>query len=96
LGHPSFKYLKNCIYEVVCWSGFIFFQCEICELAKHQRSSFPAQTYKPSKPFSIILSDVWGPNRINSLSNKKWFITFTYDHTRLCWVYLLKEKTKVE
>lgn len=40
-------------------------------------------------------SDVWGHNRTCTLSNKKWFITFTDDHTRLCWVYLLKEKSKV-
>ena len=27
---------------------------------------------------------------------KKWFVTFINDHTRLTWVYLMKEKSKVE
>ena len=31
------------------------------------------------------------PNR----THKKWFITFIDDHTRLCWVYLLTDKTEV-
>ena len=26
---------------------------------------------------------------------KKWFISFTDDHTRVCWVYLLCDKSKV-
>ena len=25
----------------------------------------------------------------------KWFVTFIDDHTHLCWVYLMKEKSKV-
>jgi len=43
----------------------------------------------------MIHGDVWGPNRTSTLSNKKSFITFMYDNTRLCWVYLLKEKSEV-
>jgi len=62
LGHPSFKYLKTVFPKLFADKDFSSFQCEICELAKHHRNSFPAQTYKPSKPFSIIHSDVWGPN----------------------------------
>ena len=96
LGHPSFRYLKYLFPKLFMNKDPSFFKCEICELAKHHRVAFPSQPYKPSKPFSIIHSDVWGPNRISTLSNKRWFITFTDDHTRLCWVYLLKEKSEVE
>jgi len=83
--HLSFKYLKTVFLKLFVDKDFSSFQCEICEIAKHYRNSFPSQTYKPSKPFCIIHCDVWGPNRISSLSNKRWFITFTDDHTRLCW-----------
>ena len=66
---------------------------EICELAKHNRSPFPLQPYKPSKTFSIIHSDVWGPSTITTFSRKKWFITFINDHTKITWAYLLREKS---
>lgn len=30
------------------------FQCEVCQLLKHTRTSYPLQLYKPSNPFSMI------------------------------------------
>ena len=42
----------------------------------------------------LIHSNIWGPSCILSLTNKRWFVTFTDDHTRVCWVYLLKEKSE--
>ena len=73
-----------------------FFQCEICKLAKHHRSTFSIQPYQPSKHFLLIHTDIWGPSRISTRCGKKWFVTFIDDHTRVCWVCLLKEKSKVE
>ena len=67
----------------------------MCELAKHHRASFPKSKYKPSIPFTLIHSDLWGPSRIPNKTHKKWFITFIDDHTRMCWVYLLTDKTEV-
>jgi hypothetical protein len=95
LGHPSFRYLKYLFPKLFHNKDLSFFNCEACEFAKHHRSSFPIQPYKPSKPFSVIHSDVWGPNRTSTLSLKKWFITFIDDHSRVCWVYLLKGKSDV-
>ena len=97
LGHPSFRYLKHLFPKLFVNKDPSMLHCEICEFAKHHRTSFPVQSsYNPSKPFSIIHNYVWGPNKIRTLSNKKWFITFIDDHTRLCWVYLLKEKSEAE
>ena len=73
---------------------FNSFQCEVCELAKHHRAVFSPVPYKASKPFSLIHSDLWGPSRIPNISGIKWFITFIDDHSRVCWVYLLKEKSE--
>lgn len=96
LGHPSFKYLKHLFPKLFGNKDPSLFHCKICVLAKHHRTSFPPQPYKPSKPFTIIHSDVWGPNKTSTPSKKRWFITFTDDHTRLCWVYLLREKSDAE
>ncbi|CAJ2635918.1 unnamed protein product [Trifolium pratense] len=95
LGHPSFPYLKHLFPELFRNKDLSLFKCEACEFAKHHRSHFPLQPYKPSKPFSVIHSDVWGPNRTSTLSHKKLFITFIDDHSRVCWVYLLKGKSDV-
>ena len=95
LGHPSFRYLKH-LFPKLFDKDPSMLHCEICEFVRHHCSSFPVQSYNPSKPFAIIHSDVWGPNKIWTLSNKKWFITFIDDHTKLCWVYLLKEKFEAE
>ena len=55
------------------------------------------QPYKSSKHFTLIHSDIWGPYKIHTISiKKKWFLTLIDDHTRICWVYLLKEKSEVE
>lgn len=95
MGHPSFQYLKH-LFPSLCSNKTIHeLQCEVCELAKHQRTSSKHSSYKPTQPFSLIHSDLWGPSRSPNRTQTKWFITFIDDHTRLCWVYLLKDKTKV-
>lgn len=34
--------------------------------------------------------------KLNLCLEKKWFVTFINDHTRLCWVYLMEKKLEVE
>ena len=31
-----------------------------------------------------------------TLTDKRWFVTFIDDHTRLCWIYLMNKKPNVE
>ena len=38
---------------------------------------------------------IYGDPHVPLIGHKKWFITFIDDHTRLCWVYLLTDKTEV-
>ena len=49
-----------------------------------------------SKLFSINHSDIWGPSKVNNITGPRWFIIFIDDHTRLCWVFQLKEKFVIE
>lgn len=48
LGHPSLPYLKRVFPS----------QCESCELAKYQRTSFPYSIYKSSSTFAMIHNDM--------------------------------------
>ena len=56
MGHPSFQYLKH-LFPTICSNKNFVFQCEICQLAKHQRTSFQKSKYQPSKPFTMIYGD---------------------------------------
>lgn len=95
LEHPKFSYLKLLFPTLFKNKNDTNFKCEVCELSKHHCTPFPAQTYKVSKPFSLIHSDVWGPLCFTNVFGAKWFVTFIDDHTQVCWVYLLKEKSEV-
>ncbi|RVX11419.1 Retrovirus-related Pol polyprotein from transposon TNT 1-94 [Vitis vinifera] len=65
------------------------------KFAKHTRTVYPQIPYKPSTVFSLVHSDVWGPSRIKNISGTRWFVTFVDDHTRVTWVFLMKEKSEV-
>ena len=95
LGHLSFPYLSKLFPVLFRNKNPLLFQCEICQLAKHTRSTYSISPYKSSKPFSIIHSDVWGPSRVPNITGAKWFVSFVDDHTRLTWIYLMKEKSEV-
>ena len=96
LGHPSFSYLKHLFPVLFQKVDPLSFQCESCLLAKSQRKTYIPKPYYASKPFYLFHSDVWGPSKVTTISGKKWFVTFINDHTRLCWVYLMREKSEVE
>lgn len=72
-----------------------YFNCAICQLAKHTRSSYLSLSYTTIYPFSMIHSDVWGPLKVKNITGAWWFISLIDDHTRLTWVFLMKEKSEV-
>ncbi|TYK24437.1 reverse transcriptase [Cucumis melo var. makuwa] len=63
--------------------------------SKQHRVFFPSQPYKPTQPFILVHSDVWGPSKVTTSSEKRWFVTFIDNHTRLTWVYLITDKSEV-
>ncbi|RVW93875.1 Retrovirus-related Pol polyprotein from transposon TNT 1-94 [Vitis vinifera] len=69
--------------------------CVQSQICKHTRTVYPQIPYKPSTVFSLVHSDVWGPSRIKNISGTRWFVTFVDDHTRVTWVFLMKEKSEV-
>jgi transposase InsO family protein len=68
--------------------------CDSCEYAKFtkkpirkERVSPPADTFGAE-----IHSDVWGPSPVSSLRGRKYYITFTDDHSRYTRIQLLRTK----
>ena len=94
LGHPTFPYLKALFPSLFKNKDSSLLHCDFCQLATQTCVLFLARIYKPSQPFSLLHSDMWGPSRVNNLSKAKWFITFIDDYSRTTWVYLLKEKSE--
>ncbi|KAA0066242.1 Beta-galactosidase [Cucumis melo var. makuwa] len=95
LGHPNFTYMKYLFPHLFLKIDVSSLSCDVCIRAKQHRVSFPSQPYKPTQPFTLIHSDVWGPSKVTTLSGKRWFVTFIDDHTRLTWVYLITDKSEV-
>ena len=87
-----FPYLKRLFPSLFKNINMSQFNCEVCELAKHQHSVFQARPYKKSTPFTLIHSDIWDPSSVPNLSNIRWFISLIDDHSWLCWIYLMKKK----
>ncbi|KAA0042115.1 Retrovirus-related Pol polyprotein from transposon TNT 1-94 [Cucumis melo var. makuwa] len=44
---------------------------------------------------TLIHTDVWGPSKVTTSSEKRWFVTFIDDHTRLTWIFLISDKSEV-
>jgi hypothetical protein len=95
LGHASFGYLKKLFPSLFVTIDVSSFQCDVCELAKSHRASFPLILNKSPIPFMVIHSDVWGPSKVTSLGGSRWFVTFIDDCTRMTWVCLMKSKSEV-
>ena len=71
LGHPSFNILKIIFFDLFKGFDLGMFHCEVCELAKHKRVSFPISNTRVSIPFTLIHSDVWGPSTIQNISRAR-------------------------
>ncbi|KAL7726007.1 hypothetical protein ACLKA6_005755 [Drosophila palustris] len=58
-------------------------QCEVCISEKQAASSYKSATEKrTSDLLEIVHSDVCGPMRTNSISGRKYFVTFIDDFSR--------------
>ena len=69
--------------------------CEVCEYAKHKKSTYPSSQTRKSYPLQLIHSDVWGPYKDVSIHDHRWFIVLVDDCTRFTWVFLMKTKLEV-
>src|SRR5258707_15477516 len=71
--------------------------CDSCEFAKSTCKIIQKKTEAPhAQAFGDeIHSDLWGPAPISSLGGRKFYVTFTDDHTRFTRLMLLKSKDEM-
>ncbi|KAI0494964.1 hypothetical protein KFK09_025110 [Dendrobium nobile] len=71
LGHPKFMYIEKLFPHLFINKNLSLFKYETCQLAKHTKSSYLIIPYKPSKPFVLIHSDIWGPSKIKNINGAR-------------------------
>ncbi|KAH9726202.1 hypothetical protein KPL70_008169 [Citrus sinensis] len=68
--------------------------CEGCIYGKMHRLPFPKNSRRAKAPLELVHADICGPTRTLSLNNKRYFIFFVDDYTRMMWIYFLSEKSE--
>jgi transposase InsO family protein len=67
--------------------------CDACEYGKHTRTSYVSHGLRSTSPFVLIHCDVWtSPVWVSGM---KYFVTFIDCYSRMTWIYLMKQKSKV-
>lgn len=65
---------------------------EGCVLGKHSKQPFHDSNFRACRKLELIHSDLCGPLPIPFATGNKYIMTLIDDYTRMCWVYLLKNK----
>jgi len=70
-------------------------QCDACILGNHSKQSFHDSHSRAHRKPELIHSYLCGPMHVPSTNGNKYTMTFIDDYLRMCWVYLLKNKSDV-
>ncbi|KAL4011672.1 hypothetical protein IC575_028733 [Cucumis melo] len=93
LGHPSLFVLKKLYPEFRSLSSL---NCDSCQFAKfHRLNSSPRVNKRASAPFELVHYDIWDPYPVVSQTGFRYFVTFVDDHSRLTWLYLMKNRSEL-
>ena len=71
------------------------FHCKGCKLGKQIQLAYPSSTTRPSHPFDLVHSDVWGPSPFASKGGHKHYAIFVDDHSRYNLVYFMKHRSQL-
>ena len=69
--------------------------CDACILGKHSKQPFHSYSSRVSRKLGLIHSNLCGPMLVTTTNGNKYMLTFIDDYSRMCWVYLLKDKSQV-
>ena len=72
LGHPNLDKLHLLVPSL---SNVMSFQCELCQLGRHNRISYDSRVNKHVvSPFVLVHFDIWGPNWVCSTLGYFYFV----------------------
>ena len=81
-GLPKTKFLKDKI-------------CDACQLGKQIKSSFKKKKdISTSRPLELLHLDLFGPNDVASLGEKRYAFVIVDDYSRYTWILFLSHKNE--
>ena len=93
LCHPNISKLRKMVSH---FSSLSSLECELCQLKKHTRVSFPKRLeFRTKSPFELVHTIVWGLSRTASILGFRYFITFIDDFSYCTWLFLMKNRTEL-
>ncbi|KAH9780126.1 hypothetical protein KPL71_007968 [Citrus sinensis] len=97
LGHMSERGLRELSKQGVLGEDKIepLEFCEECVLGKSSRVKFSTGTHVSRGTLEYIHADLWGPAQTTSLGGARYFLSLIDDHSRMVWVYVLRNKDEV-
>lgn len=98
LGHANEEYVKKAIESSfgVKSTHWKINSCEPCIMGKMHRQQFPKLSESStSEVLELIHSDVCGPMKTESLSKKRFILTFIDDYSRFVFNYFIRTKDEV-
>ena len=67
--------------------------CDVCQVSKHKRHSFPSESnYRAKQKLELVHTDLLTVDT-PSMGSNRYAIIFTDDFTRMRWVYFMKSKS---
>ncbi|KAI5351900.1 hypothetical protein L3X38_004791 [Prunus dulcis] len=96
LGHLNLRSLKQ-LREKEMVHGLPHLEdvngvCAGCQMGKQHRDWFPKeQAWRAKNPLELIHTDLCGPMQNESIAVNKYFMLLIDDHTRISWVYPLRQ-----
>ena len=69
-------------------------QFDACILGKHNKQYFHDSHSRAHRKLELIHFDLCGSMPLPSANGNKYMMTFIDDYTRMCWFYLLKNKSE--
>lgn len=101
-GHRNFESLKKMFNEKMV-TGIELkrcnncqLECEVCLQSKMSRKTFKkVKATTTKKCFDLIHTDLCGPMRTMTHTNRKYILTFIDDYSRYTTIFLLREKSEV-
>ncbi|GKD45792.1 putative RNA-directed DNA polymerase [Tanacetum coccineum] len=95
LCHPADQVLFVLKDDIDLKGDFFSEPCDVCHRAKQTREPFPLSDHKSQTFGQLIPLHVWGPYKVRSKDEYRFFLTIVDDFLRAVWVFLLKGKDDV-
>jgi hypothetical protein len=95
INYDSLRLMSKNGVSSLCTIPMKLKQHDACILGKHRKQPFHDSTTRACRKIELIHYDLCGPMHIHSTNGNRYIMTFIYDYTRMCLVYLLKDKSQV-